>query len=263
MGMAAVSLPAYQLARPITPLIDACLQGKAVPSNFEDYVEYWHTHELPVELHSFLGLSDRAYSLMLRHGDCGIIEEFLVCKRLGADFDAVWTPDKVPVLLNLCRKIDAAKAEFHDQTFLTNAATYEKLDILGEMIARKNEVSGLRQDIEYLYLDDGECYRCVAGFIGDESPMVDSNGLRLLIGDTVSYPDSDWSQMVILGMSGSPMLNQEELLARGAVKKNSCWNPDMAAARCVIFTVTHESCMERYQRRRLAETQQMGGMTLG
>lgn len=63
---------------------------------------------------------------------------------------------------------------------LIDAATYEKLDALDGLIARKNEVSGLCQDIRYLYLDDGEFYRCVAGFIGDESPLADANGLRLL-----------------------------------------------------------------------------------
>lgn len=262
MGMGSVPLPAYQLTRPVIPLVDACLRGKAVPSNFEDYVEYWHTLETSERLQSFLGLSDRAYSLLLKHGDCGIIAEVLACRRLGADFDSVWTPDKTPALLELCREIGAAKAELHNQTFLTNAATYEKLDALGGLIARKNEVSGLRQDVEYLYLDDGEFYRCVAGFIGDESPLVDANGLRLLIGDTVAYPDSNWDRMVILGMDGSPMLDQTDLLARGAVKKSPCWELDMDAARS-MFTVTHRSCLERHQRLRQAESPRMGGMSLG
>lgn len=145
---------------------------------------------------------------------------------------------------------------------LIDAATYEKLDALGGLIVRKNEVSGLCQDIEYLYLDEGEFYRCVTGFIGDESPLVDSNGLRLLIGDTVAFPDSDWDRMVILGMNGSPMLDQADLLLRGAVKKTSCWELDMDAARS-LFTVTHHSCLERNQRLRQTEAPQMGGMSLG
>lgn len=260
MDMGAVPLPAYRITRPVIPLVDACLQGKAVPSSFEDYVEYWHTYETSVKLQSFLGLSDRAYSLLLRHGDCDIIAEVLACRRLGADFDSVWMPDKTPDLLALCREIDAAKAELHNQTFLTNAATDERLDALGGLIARKNEVSGLRQDVEYLYIDDGEFYRCVAGFIGDESPLVDANGLRLLIGDTVAYPDSNWDRMVILGMSGSPMLDQADLLARGAVKKSPCWELDMDAARS-MFTVTHHSCLEQYQQSRQLDSNM--GMKLG
>lgn len=245
-GMGTVPLPAYPLTRPVIPLVDACLRGKAVPSNFEDYVEYWHTHETGAELRSFLGLSDRAYALLLRHGGCDIISEVLACRRLGADFNSVWTPEKTPALLELCREISAAKAELHDQTFLTNAATYEKLDALGGLIARKNEVSGLCQDVECLHIDDGEFYRCVAGFIGDESPLVDANGLRLLIGDTVTYPGSDWDRMIILGERGRPMLDQTDLLARNAVKKSPCWELDMDAARS-MFTVTRHSCLEQYR----------------
>lgn len=260
--MAEVILPGYRLQKPVTPLIDACLQGTAVPSNLEDYVEYWHTHET-AGMCSFLGMSDWAYSLMLKHGDRNIIEEVLACKRLGADFDEVWTPDKVPALLELCMEIDTAKAELHNQFRLTNAATFEKLDTLGAMIARKNEISGLTQDIGYLYLDDGEFYRCVAGFIGDESPLVDSNGLRLLIGDTVAYPGSAWERMVILGSDGTPMLCQEDILNRGAVKKSACWEPAMRASDCAAFTVTHESCLERSQKLRQIDTPRMGGMNLG
>lgn len=261
-----ISLPAYPLREPVTPLIDACLQGKAAPSNFEDYVQYWHTYDTGDSLCAILGMSDRAYSLMMKHGGVNIIGEALACRRLGADFDQVWTPDKEPALLKWCREIDAAKAELHDQRHLTNAATYQKLAELGELIAGKNEISGLKQDIEYLYSDDGEFSRCVAGFIGDESPLVDANGQRLLVGDSVCYPDTNWERMVIFGMDGSPMLHQEDLLKRGAVKSCSCWELNMETACCAVFTVTHESCLKDYK---LYQNHQMGlppwwgGMTLG
>lgn len=260
--MAKVILPSYRLKRPIAPLIDACLQGTAAPSNFEDYVEYWHTHET-IGMCSFLGMSDWAYSLMLKHGECNIIEEVLSCKRLGADFDEVWTSHKVPALLELCKEIKTAKAELHNQISLSNADTFEKLNVLGALIAQKNEVSGLTQDIGYLYLDDGEFYRCVAGFIGDESPLVDSNGLRLLIGDTIVYPGSEWERMVILGSRGTPMLHQEDILSRGGVKKSTCWELEMRAADCAAFSVTHESCLERFQKLQQTNAPQMGGMSLG
>lgn len=251
--------PRYRVPERLT-LVDACLQGRAAPSNFDDYSEYWHTHETSSSLRETLGLSRRAYELFLNHSD-RVLEEVLACRRAGADFDRVWTPDKTPALLALTKEIGGAKAALHNQVFLSNARTHAMLEELGELIGRKNEITGLRESIGFLYLDNGEYQYHVAGFVGDETALVDCNGLPLLVGDTVAL-QSGWRRMAILAEDGSPMLRQEWLLDQGAVKKDSCWKLNMDASFCAAFTVRHENCLDWHQRSREREVQSMGGMNM-
>lgn len=251
------NLPRYQVPKKLT-LVDACLLGRAAPSNFEDFVEHWHTHETAVSLHGTLGLSDRAYGLFLQHSD-RILEEVLACRRAGVDFDRVWTPGKVPNLLALTKEIGEAKAALHNQVFLSDARTHAMLEELGEMIYRKNEITGLRESLDFLYLDNGEYLYHVAGFIGDETMLVDNTGLPLLVGDTVVL-QSGRKHMAILGKDGSPMPQQEWLLQQGAVKKDSCWNLNMDTSFCAAFAVRHENCLDWYRRSLQREPPAMGGM---
>lgn len=68
---------------------------------------------------------------------------------------------------------------------------------------------------------------------------------------------------MILGSDGTPMLRQADILNRGAVKKSTCWELAMRASECASFSVTHESCLERFQELQQIKTPQMGGMNLG
>lgn len=49
--------------------IDDCLQGYATLDDFEDYVEYWHTHETGNTLSEYLGLTNDEYSQFLINSD--------------------------------------------------------------------------------------------------------------------------------------------------------------------------------------------------
>ena len=74
---------------------------------------------------------------------------------------------------------------------MTNADAFDKLEKIGELLSEKNALTGLHEDAAYLYLDDGEWFREVKGFVGDDSGMHDCTGTTLKIGDTVSlngYP---------------------------------------------------------------------------
>ena len=68
--------------------------------------------------------------------------------------------------------------------------------------------------------------------------------------------------MVVMGMGYVPRPAYQIKPAHGAVKKSPCWELDMDAARS-MFTVTHHSCMEQYQRLRQTEDPRTGGMSLG
>lgn len=74
---------------------------------------------------------------------------------------------------------------------MTNRDTADMLERIGELLSEKNALTGLHEDAAYLYLDDGEWFREVKGFVGDDSGMHDCMGITLKIGDTVSlngYP---------------------------------------------------------------------------
>lgn len=71
---------------------------------------------------------------------------------------------------------------------MTNADAFDKLEKIGELLSEKNALTGLHEDAAYLYLDDGEWFREVKGFVGDDSGMHDCTGTTLKIGDTVCQP---------------------------------------------------------------------------
>lgn len=254
-------LPGYKVPDGLD-LLDACLQGNAALSNYVDFWNDWHAHKTSGSPHRILGLTDHGLYQFLRNSrSMFLLEGALTCRRLGYPFDSVWTMEKIPELLELCQRIADLKAELHDQRHMTNASTSDKLDALGELIAEKNVLTGIEEDVAYLRVDNGEYLFYVAGFIGQETPLVDSNGTPLLVGDTVAYPDG-WDRMLILHEDGTPIFHQEELLKRRAIKKTPCWDCDLTASWNLAFEVTKESCLERYQRLHPADAPAPGGMEL-
>lgn len=246
------------------PLLDACLQGQATLSCADDYIGHWHRHNTGRGLNEELGLSLYAYRLFLRYGDL-VLKEALTYRRMKVDFDCVWSAEKASELLEICQKIEQCKCDLHDQTFLSNAATFAKLDELGRLIHGKNEITGLDEDIQYLYVDNGEFLYHVAGFIGDEADVKDSKGRALCVGDIVSTTDG-WERMVFLSEKGTPILDQKYLSGCGAVRKKTFQELDLSAARCAGFSVTLNSCLKRYQQRSEqadAVLRMAGGITLG
>lgn len=80
------------------------------------------------------------------------------------------------------------------------------------------EPSGNR-GIEYLFSDDGECSRYVAGFLGDLSDVKDIHGQPLCVGNMVTMlrGGEPYEQMIILNHKGKSQLSQEHLNRHGAV----------------------------------------------
>ena len=49
--------------------IDLCLQGRAAPSEIDDYIESWHHSKEDVGVDTFLGMTSDEYALFVRDPD--------------------------------------------------------------------------------------------------------------------------------------------------------------------------------------------------
>ena len=61
--------------------VDALVAGAASFDDFEDYVEYWHTNPLSIELNEFLGMSDNEFGQMLVSGAADAFLQSIVDSR--------------------------------------------------------------------------------------------------------------------------------------------------------------------------------------
>lgn len=123
---------------------------------------------------------------------------------------------------------------------MTNADAFDKLEKIGELLSEKNALTGLHEDAAYLYLDDGEWFREVKGFVGDDSGMHDCTGTTLKIGDTVSL--NGYPRLIMQDMP-----SQKTLLECGCKKIKDCSEMDIQDAFSCAFTVSLRSCLEYYE----------------
>ena len=65
--------------------IDACAAGLASIDDAEDYIGFWHDggHRSGLELHEFLGMSEREYALWLESGGADSVLLGAVSRRQG------------------------------------------------------------------------------------------------------------------------------------------------------------------------------------
>lgn len=62
--------------------MEKCVDGGASVEEVDEYVEYWHTHEIDMPLHEYLGLSPSEYALWGREGN-GYLGQFLEVRKTG------------------------------------------------------------------------------------------------------------------------------------------------------------------------------------
>lgn len=151
-------------------------------------------------------------------------------------------------------KINALKNSLAEQLKWPDAKVAEVICQIGELLEQRNELTGRSEDMQFLFSDDNECLWFVAGFVGDDSSTVDANGTPLKVGDTVSFY-SGYQRMVILNSKFQPMLSQEMLLEKHAVKVADSAEMDIRTAQSAASTVTCESCCEVYHRQQEQEQQ--------
>ena len=123
---------------------------------------------------------------------------------------------------------------------MTNADAFDKLEKIGELLSEKNALTGLHEDAAYLYLEDGEWFGEVKGFVGDDSGMHDCTGTTLKIGDTVSL--NGYPRLIMQDMP-----SQKTLLECGCKKIKDCSEMDIQDAFSCAFTVSLRSCLEDYE----------------
>lgn len=103
--------------------------------------------------------------------------------------------------------------------------------------------------IEYLFSDDGECSRYVAGFLGALSDVTDIHGQALRVGDTVTMlcDGEPYEQMIILNHRGKSQLSQEHLNRHGAVFQTPFTEAGiMTAQRYSYSIIERQSCLTAY-----------------
>lgn len=123
---------------------------------------------------------------------------------------------------------------------MTNRDTADELEKIGGLLSEKNALTGLHEDAAYLYLDDGEWFREVKGFVGEDSGMRDCAGTALKIGDTVSL--NGYPRLVMHDMP-----SQKTLLECGCEKIKDYSELDIQDASACAFTVSLRSCLEDYE----------------
>lgn len=151
------------------------------------------------------------------------------------------TPAEEKRISELNEEIAQLKKHLSEQSArMTNADTFDELERIGELLSEKNALTGLDEDVSYLYLDDGEWFREVKGFVGDDSGMHDCMGTALKIGDTVSL--NGYPRLVMQDMP-----SQKTLLECGCEKIKDYSELDIQDASACAFTVTLRSCSEDYE----------------
>ena len=151
------------------------------------------------------------------------------------------TPAEENRVCELTEKIVRLKKHLTENSArMTNADAFDKLEKIGELLSEKNALTGLHEDAAYLYLDDGEWFREVKGFVGDDSGMHDCTGTTLKIGDTVSL--NGYPRLIMQDMP-----SQKTLLQCGCKKIKDCSEMDIQDAFSCAFTVSLRSCLEDYE----------------
>jgi len=151
------------------------------------------------------------------------------------------TPAEENRVCELTEKIVRLKKHLTENSArMTNADAFDKLEKIGELLSEKNALTGLHEDAAYLYLDDGEWFREVKGFVGDDSGMHDCTGTTLKIGDTVSL--NGYPRLIMQDMP-----SQKTLLECGCKKIKDCSEMDIQDAFSCAFTVSLRSCLEDYE----------------
>lgn len=151
------------------------------------------------------------------------------------------TPAEEKRISELNEEIARLKKHLTDQSArMTNADTFDELERIGELLSEKNALTGLDEDVSYLYLDDGEWFREVKGFVGDDSGMHDCMGTALKIGDTVSL--NGYPRLIMQDMP-----SQKTLLECGCEKIKDYSELDIQDASACAFTVSLRSCSEDYE----------------
>lgn len=146
----------------------------------------------------------------------------------------------------LSEKINELKKHLTEKSaYISNRDMNSELERIGELLTEKNELTGLSEDAQYLYFDDGEWMRKVEGFIGDELGITDAEGTPLFVGDTVdlhSQSGQPYPRLVMHGLPGEDTIRDQK-----AVKSKSFAEMDIKDASSAAFTISLRSCVEDYE----------------
>ena len=160
-----------------------------------------------------------------------------------SDIKDIITKQRASHVRRIDGEISALKELFSDMNYcMSNSKTDENLLRIGELLTEKNQLTGQTEDLKLLYIDDGEWYRRVAGFIGDKTEATDINGHILRVGDTIK---SEISGMRVV-MNDLP--EQSHIDNMQAVKVKDFTELDLKDVYTPAFTVSVRSCIDEYNK---------------
>lgn len=137
----------------------------------------------------------------------------------------------------------------------------QALQQLGELVQEYNAIAELPMELKYLMAEDNECFSIVAGFIGDDTGLVDEDGCHLRVGDVVNLMqgDTNYNRMILLSNRGKPIFSQEELDEKKALRID-CFSEEHLkdATLCAAFDVTLHNCIDDATEQRQQDDLSMG-----
>lgn len=168
--------------------------------------------------------------------------------------------DNLPKILRLEQEISKQKEKILCGT-LDDPHQRQELQRLSDLVQAYNTIAELPMDLKYLMIEDNEAFSSVAGFVGDDTGLVDEDGFHLCVGDVVSlvYGNSVYTRMILLNSRGKPIFSQEELEAKKALRID-CFSEEnlKSAASCACFDVTLHNCLDD-----ATEQQQQDSLSMG
>ena len=86
--------------------------------------------------------------------------------------------DNLPKILRLEQEISKQKEKILCGT-LDDPHQRQELQRLSDLVQAYNTIAELPMDLKYLMIEDNEAFSSVAGFVGDDTGLVDEDGFQM------------------------------------------------------------------------------------
>lgn len=147
--------------------------------------------------------------------------------------------------IELTNKIETLKAELVENTFSkSNSEKYETIRQIGGLVLERDNIYGTDLKENCFIASDNELYNEIIGFMADETPLKDSEGTPLRIGDTITLyygTDREYDRTVFNGLVSQKMIDGTK-----AVKTADFCDYESINNGSAGLTITNIDCKEYF-----------------